>query len=68
MEVGVLAPRCQGSGLLSVGRLMAAGDQADGGRVVSQLDDGAGAVRSHAGRRHRSVLFKFLPFGKQKHI
>ncbi len=44
MEVVVLAPRCQGSDLLSVGRLIVGGDQADGGLVVSRLDGGVGAV------------------------
>ncbi|KAI3362878.1 hypothetical protein L3Q82_001913 [Scortum barcoo] len=35
LEVVVLAPRCQGSDLLSVGRLVVAGDQANDGRVSS---------------------------------
>ena len=35
MEVVILAPRCQGSDLLSVHCLVAVGDQAD--RVVSKL-------------------------------
>ena len=48
LEVVVLAPRCQGSHLLSVRRLVAVGDQADDGRVVSNLDDGVGAVCGHA--------------------
>ena len=48
LEVVVLAPRCQGSHLLSVRRLVAVGDQADDGRVVSKLDDGVGAVCGHA--------------------
>ena len=37
MEVVVLAPRCQGSDLLSVGHLVV--DQADDGRVVSEHYD-----------------------------
>ncbi len=44
MEVVVLAPRCQGSDLLSVGCLIIAGDKADDGHVVSKLDDGVGPV------------------------
>ncbi len=44
MEVVVLAPRCQGSDLLSVGHLIVAGDQTDGGCVVSKFDDYVGAV------------------------
>ncbi len=35
MDVVVLAPRCQGSDLLSVGRLIIVGDQADDGHVSS---------------------------------
>ncbi len=45
---GILAPRCKGSDLLSVGHLIVASDQADDGRVLSKLDDGVGAVRGHA--------------------
>ena len=48
MEVVILAPRYQGSDLLSVRRLVAVGDQADDGRVVSKLHDGVGAVCGHA--------------------
>lgn len=39
--------RCQGSDLVSVGRLVAIGDQAFGARVVSKLDS-VGAVCGHA--------------------
>ena len=52
LEVVVLAPRCQGSHLLSVRRLVAVVDQADDGRVVSKLDDGVGAVCGHADCSH----------------
>ncbi len=48
MEVVVLAPRCQGSDLLSVGRLTITGDQADDSCIISKLDDGVGAVGGHA--------------------
>ncbi len=48
MEVVVQAPRCQGSDLLSVGRLIVTGGQADGSRVISKLDDAVGAVGGHA--------------------
>ena len=40
MEIVVRAPRRQGSDLLSVGRLIAVGDQTDDNRVLIQLDDG----------------------------
>lgn len=39
MEVVVLAPRCQSSDLLPVGRLVAVSVQADDSRVVSKLSD-----------------------------
>ena len=52
LEVVVLPPRCQGSHLLSVRRLVAIGDQADDGRVVSKLGDGVGAVCGHWPRSH----------------
>ena len=39
-QVVVLAPRCQGSDLLSVGLLIVASDQAYDGRVISKLNDG----------------------------
>ncbi|KAI3372494.1 hypothetical protein L3Q82_022695 [Scortum barcoo] len=55
MEVVVLAPRCQGSDLLSVGRLIVAGDQANDGRVVSKFDDVVGAVGGHAVMREQGV-------------
>ena len=45
MEVVILAPRCQVFDLLS--RLVAVGDLADDGRVVSKLHDGVGAVYGH---------------------
>ncbi len=44
MEVVVLAPRCQGSDLLSVGCVIVASGQAHDGRVVSKHDGGVGAV------------------------
>lgn len=36
----VLAPSCRGFDLLSVGCLVAVGDQTDDSRVFSKLDDG----------------------------
>ena len=48
MEVVILTLRCQLFDLLSVCHLVGVGDQADGGRVVSKLHDGVGAVCGHA--------------------
>ncbi len=48
MEVVVLAPRCQGSDLLSVGCFIVASDDDDDGLVVSKFDGGIGAVGGHA--------------------
>ena len=47
MEVVVLAPRCQGSDLHSVGLLNVGGDQAYDGRVISKFDDGVRALGGH---------------------
>jgi hypothetical protein len=44
-EVVVLAPHCQFSDLLPMGRLIAVGDQ---GCVVSKLNDDVGVVLGHA--------------------
>lgn len=49
MEIVVLIPRCQGSDLFCVGRLNR------GSRMVSQLDDGVGAVGGHAVVREQGV-------------
>ncbi|CAB1457121.1 unnamed protein product [Pleuronectes platessa] len=55
MEVVVLAPRCQGSDLLSVGLLIVDGDQAYDSGVISKLNDGVGAVGGHAVLREQGV-------------
>ena len=48
MEAVVLAPRCQGSDLLSVRRRHDVADQAVHGCVISKPDDGVGDVCGHA--------------------
>ncbi len=55
IEVVVLAPKCQDSDLLSVGRLFDASDQASYGCVVSKLCDGGGAVGGYAVMREQRV-------------
>ena len=51
MEVGVLAPRCQGSDL-SVRPLVFVGDQAN---VISKLEDCVGAVCGHTVRNEQGA-------------
>ena len=55
MEVVVLAPRCHGSDLLSVGLLIIAGDQVYDGCVISKLNDGVGALGVHTVMREQGV-------------
>ncbi len=50
MEVVVLAPRCQGSDLLSV-----VSDQTDDGHVVNKLDESVGALCDYAVMREQGV-------------